>query len=32
MFERQRNEAGEIVNNGEILYAKLSLRGTELPL
>jgi murein DD-endopeptidase MepM/ murein hydrolase activator NlpD len=32
MFERQRNEADEIVNNGEILYAKLSLRGTELPL
>jgi murein DD-endopeptidase MepM/ murein hydrolase activator NlpD len=31
MFERQRNEAGEIVNNGDILYAKLTLRGTDLP-
>ena len=32
MFERQRNQSGEVVNNGEILYAKLVLRSTELPL
>ncbi len=32
MYERQRNDEGRVVNNGEILYAKLSLRGTELPL
>ena len=32
MFERQRNDDGVVVNNGEILYAKLALRGTELPL
>lgn len=32
MFDRQRNPEGEVVNNGDILYAKLTLRGTELPL
>ncbi|MEL0013505.1 MAG: M23 family peptidase, partial [Alphaproteobacteria bacterium] len=32
MYERQRNDQGRLVNNGEILYAKLTLRGTELPL
>lgn len=32
MFERQRNKDGDVVNNGKILYAKLALRGTELPL
>jgi murein DD-endopeptidase MepM/ murein hydrolase activator NlpD len=32
MFERQRNEAGEVVNNGDIHYAKLTLRNTDLPL
>jgi len=32
MYERQRNDEGQVVNNGEILYAKLTLRGTELPL
>lgn len=32
MFERQRNAGGEIVNNGDIEYARLTLRGTELPL
>jgi murein DD-endopeptidase MepM/ murein hydrolase activator NlpD len=32
LFDRQRNEDGEVVNNSDILYAKLSLRGVELPL
>lgn len=32
MFERQRNADDVIVNNGDVHYAKLSLRGTELPL
>lgn len=32
MFDRQLNPEGEVVNNGDILYAKLTLRGTELPL
>lgn len=32
MFERQRNDDGIVVHNGEIQYAKLTLRGTELPL
>ena len=32
MFERQRNENNAVVNNGDIRYAKLTLRGTELPL
>lgn len=32
MFDRQRNPDGEVVNNGDVIYAKLSLRGTDLPL
>ncbi|MBN43106.1 MAG: peptidase M23 [Alphaproteobacteria bacterium] len=32
MFERQRDESDVIVNNGEIHYATLTLRGTRLPL
>lgn len=31
MFERQRNEDDAVVNNGDIHYAKLTLRGTDLP-
>lgn len=31
MFERQRNEDDLVVNNGDIHYAKLTLRGTDLP-
>ncbi|MGB0571685.1 MAG: M23 family metallopeptidase [Alphaproteobacteria bacterium] len=31
MFERQRNEDDRVVNNGDIHYAKLTLRGTNLP-
>tara|TARA_R110002110_G_scaffold85816_2_gene223558 strand:+ start:147279 stop:148601 length:1323 start_codon:yes stop_codon:yes gene_type:complete len=31
MFERQRNGDDVIVNNGDIHYAKLTLRGTGLP-
>jgi murein DD-endopeptidase MepM/ murein hydrolase activator NlpD len=31
MFERQRNEDDAVVNNGDIHYAKLTLRGTGLP-
>lgn len=32
LFDVQRNADGEIVGDGEVHYAKLSLRGTELPL
>lgn len=32
MFERQRNSDDVVVNNGDIHYAKLTLRGTALPL
>ncbi|MBS29002.1 MAG: peptidase M23 [Alphaproteobacteria bacterium] len=32
MFERQRNADDVIVNNGDVHYAKLTLRGTQLPL
>lgn len=32
MFERQRNADNVIVNNGDVHYAKLTLRGTQLPL
>ena len=32
LFDRQLNEDGEVVNNSDIRYAKLSLRGVELPL
>ncbi|MDA0787751.1 MAG: peptidoglycan DD-metalloendopeptidase family protein [Proteobacteria bacterium] len=31
MFERQRNEDDIVVNNDDIHYAKLTLRGTDLP-
>jgi murein DD-endopeptidase MepM/ murein hydrolase activator NlpD len=31
MFERQRNQDDVVVNNGDIHYAKLTLRGTALP-
>ena len=31
MFERQRNQDDVVVNNGDIHYAKLTLRGTGLP-
>lgn len=31
MFERQRNQDNVVVNNGDIHYAKLTLRGTALP-
>lgn len=31
MFERQRDEDDVVVNNGDIHYAKLTLRGTGLP-
>ncbi len=31
MFERQRDEDDRVVNNGDIHYAKLTLRGTNLP-
>ena len=31
MFERQRNADDVVVNNGDIHYAKLTLRGTQLP-
>jgi murein DD-endopeptidase MepM/ murein hydrolase activator NlpD len=32
LFDIQRNKDGKIVGNGDIHYAKLSLRGTDLPL
>tara|TARA_A100001037_G_scaffold298918_2_gene323528 strand:+ start:138 stop:1490 length:1353 start_codon:yes stop_codon:yes gene_type:complete len=32
MFERQRNEDDVVVNNGDIHYAKLTMRGSQLPL
>ncbi len=31
MFERQRNADDVVVNNGDIHYAKLTLRGTQIP-
>lgn len=32
LYERKKNADGQVVHNGEVLYAKLTLRGEEFPL